>query len=381
MNRRVQQSTSPSSDVPDRGPDTPNPTRLALARRRRGYNKTKLAELSKVELRSITAFEGGEFPPSPETLARIALVLGFPVEFFYGDDLDEPSLDSGSFRSMSKMIASQRDMALSQAALGIHLMAWVEHRFELPVVNLPDLGREPNPEAAAESLRRAWILGSLSIRNMIHLLEARGVRVLSLALDAREVDAFSMWKGSVPFVFLNTYKSSEHSRFDAAHELGHLVLHKHGPPQGREAETQANQFASAFLMPRGSVLANAPRFPTYEALVKLKRIWGVSVSALNYRLHELGLLSDWHYRGICIEIAKRGRDTEPEPAPRETSLVLPKILQVLYEEGINRGKIAQALAILTTELEQLLFGLTMTGIEGGGRRAAATSPSPLRRVK
>jgi Zn-dependent peptidase ImmA (M78 family) len=200
-------------------------------------------------------------------------------------------------------------------------MGWIEDRFELPETNLPDLSREPNPEAAAESLRQAWALGALSIRNMIHLLEAKGVRVLSLAVDAREVDAFSMWKGTRPFVFLNTYKSTEHSRFDAAHELGHLVLHKHGPPSGREAE---KAFASAFLMPRGSVLANAPRLPTYSSLVQLKKAWTTSVSALSYRLHELRLISDWQYRGLCIEIAKRGRDVEPEEAPKETSLIPPR---------------------------------------------------------
>jgi Zn-dependent peptidase ImmA (M78 family) len=272
-------------------------------------------------------------------------------------------------------------MALSQAALGLQFMGWIEDRFELPKTDLPDLSREPNPEAAAESLRRAWGLGALSIRNMIHLLEAKGVRVLSLAVDAREVDAFSMWKGARPFVFLNTYKSTEHSRFDAAHELGHLVLHKHGPPQGREAEKQANAFASAFLMPRGSVLANVPRFPTYSTLVQLKKVWTTSVSALSYRLHELSVISDWQYRGLCIEIAKRGRNTEPDESPRETSLILPRVLAALYEDGFSRARIAHALCLTASELEQLIFGLAMTGIEGGRQQSSGQSRTHLERVK
>jgi hypothetical protein len=45
-------------------------------------------------------------------------------------------------------------------------------------------------------------------------------------------------------------------RFDAAHELGHLVMHGHERPlPGPEAEREANQFASAFLMPRADVVA------------------------------------------------------------------------------------------------------------------------------
>ena len=367
--------------MPDLKPDTPNPTRLALARRRRGLTQTALAEKIGVIRRAVVAYEAGEYPPAKDTLARIQATLGFPLDFFYGDDLDQPNLDTGSFRSMSKMTAPQRDMALSQAAIGLHFSKWLDNRFDLPKAHLPDLSREPNPEAAAESLRRAWGLGVLSVRNMIHLLEAKGVRIFSLAVDAREVDAFSMWKGTTPFVFLNTQKSSEHGRFDAAHELAHLVLHKHGSPQGREAEKQANAFASAFLMPRGSVLANKPIFPTYAALVRLKRIWTTSVSALAYRLHELGLVSDWQYRGLCIEITKRGRNVEPEEAPRETSQILTKVLGVLYADGLGRAKIAQALCIPTSELEQLLFGLAMAGIEGGKKYTAGSAQAKLERVK
>jgi Zn-dependent peptidase ImmA (M78 family) len=357
-----------------------NPKRLTFARRRRGYKKSELAELSRVHIRSITAFESAEFSPSPETLERLANTLEFPQEFFGGDDIDEPSLETGSFRSMSKMTARQRDMALCQAAIGLMLSNWLEAKFELPTSDLPDLSREPDPEAAAGSLRRAWLLGVLPIRNVVHLLESKGIRVFSLSLDAREVDAFSMWKGKTPYVFLNTQKTSEHARYDAVHELGHLVLHRDGSPHGREAETQANRFAGAFLMPRASVLASAPKFPVYGTLVKLKKQWGVSVAALTYRLHELRLITDWQYRGLAIEISKYGRNKEPESMPREASLILPMMLGLLYKEGTTRNAIARALAISTKELDHLLLGLAMTGIDGGGGRKDQ-SRAELLRVK
>jgi len=361
-------------------PGTLNPSRLTLVRRRKGLTKIAFAAKIGVDRKSVQTYEAGASVPSEETMARILDVTGFPREFFTGDDLEEPTSDSGSFRSMSKMTAPQRGMALSQAALGVYLSGWLGKKFEMPPVQLPDLGRQPDPEAAAEFVRREWGLGSLAVRNMIHLLEARGVRVFSLAVDAREVDAFSLWNGGIPYVFLNTNKSSEHSRFDAAHELGHLVLHKHGPPRGLEAEKQANTFASAFLMARGSVLANAPVFPTYNNLASLKRKWKTSVAALAYRLHELGLMTDWQYRGICIEIAKRGKDFEPNEAPREASALLPQLFTSLYKDGMSRTHIARELAIPTSELEQLLFGLTMTGIIGGGKRTP-TRNTELSRVK
>jgi len=357
-----------------------NPSRLTLARKRRGMAKLALAGLIGVDRKTVHSYEAGVTVPEDDVVSRIAGVLRFPREFFFGEDIEVPDLDSGSFRSMSKMLAPLRDMALTQAAFGLHLSGWLKRKFELPTVQIPDISLTGDPEAAAEYVRRDWGLGVLSIRNMIHLLESKGVRMFSLALDAREVDAFSLWTDGIPYVFLNSNKTTEHSRFDAAHELGHLVLHKHGSPRGIEAEKQANAFASAFLMPQGTIFAHARRFPTYQELVSLKKIWGVSVGALAYRLHALDLLTAWQYRGICIEIAKRGRDKEPNELPRETSLVLPQLFASLYKDGISRDQVANELAIPTSELEQLLFGLTMTGMIGGGRRMPS-KPAELTRIK
>lgn len=343
-----------------------NATRLSVARRRRGLTKKALAESVGVDWRTISAYESNEFEPSEVIIRKLSLILGFPQDFFLGDILDEPEPDTTSFRALKKMTAGQRDMALGQGTLALQLNKYIESRFELPKTDLPDLSREASPEAAAQSLRRLWGLGELPVRSMVHLLEAKGVRVFSLAVDAIEVDAFSMWKGKTPFVFLNSLKSTEHSRFDAAHELGHLILHRHAAPNGLDAEREANAFGSAFLMPRGSILAHAPRFATLPTLISLKKIWITSVGALNYRLHELEVTSDWQYRTLCIQIAKFGyRNREPNEAPREASQVLAKVFTALHEEGIGRNQIARDLCISPSELDQMLLGLVLTSIDGG----------------
>lgn len=353
-----------------------NPKRLTLARRCRGITKTKLAEMLGVEVRSITGYESEEYRPERERLVQLAEKLNFPIQFFFGDDLDEILPDIVSFRSMSKMTAGQRDMALGAGAVALLLQKWIDTRFDLPSTALPDLSQENRPEAAAETLRRMWELGELPIKNMIHLLESKGVRVFSLSIDTAQVDAFSMWHSETPFVFLNTKKSCEHSRFDAAHELGHLVLHRHAGARGQEVEREANAFASAFLMPRASVLANAPHMATVDQLVKCKAYWTVSVSALAYRLHDIKLVSDWHYRNLCIEIAKRGyRKKEPKEAVREMSQVLSKVFSVLREEGVTKLDIAKALNIHVEELNELVFGLALVSLSGGNRDASSEVPS------
>ena len=345
-----------------------NPKLISFARRRRGLTKTEFAKQVGLDLRTISAYESGEKKATRTALIRIQNTLGFPMEFFFGDDIELPPADGVSFRSLSRMTARQRDMAECQGALAMRFKAWLDKRFELPPSRIPDLKYQAKtPETAADSLRRIWSLGELPIRNMVHLLEANGVRAFSLSVEAKEVDAFSWWWGDAPIVMLNTFKSAEHSRFDAAHELAHLVLHRHiGCARSREAEFQADAFASALLMPEGSVRGHAPRFPTVDDLIRLKHVWGVSVSALNYRLHKLRLISDWHYRSLCIAIGRRGfRTQEPQEQSRESSAVLPKVLKSLYEEdGLSRSAIARELAISSAEFDQLLFGLAITSIEG-----------------
>jgi Zn-dependent peptidase ImmA (M78 family) len=348
-----------------------NANRMHLARMRKGLTKTEFARKIGVDLRTFSAYSAAQYSPADDTLRNIEAVTKFPRDFFFGDEVEVPEQTIASFRALTKMSACQRDMALSQGAIALLMNRWIEEKFELPEVDLPDLSHEPNPEAAAITLRHHWKIGELPIRNMVHLLEKHGVRVFSLAVNAREVDAFSLWKESVPFVFLNTQKSSEHSRHDAAHELGHLVLHKHGAPQGRRAETEADAFASSFLMPRSSILAHATSCQTLSNMIQLKRIWTTSVASLNYRLHAVGMLSDWQYRMLCIEIARKGyRLREPNAAPRESSQVLAKIFSSLHSEGITRSQISKELFVPQAEIEQLIFGLAISSIDGGGKGSA-----------
>jgi hypothetical protein len=135
-------------------------------------------------------------------------------------------------------------------------------------------------------------------------------------------------------------------------------------------------------MPRGSLIAHAVRNPSLPDLVKLKSIWTVSVAALNRRLFGIGMTSDWQYRTLCIEIAKRGfRRREPQEAPRETSHILPCVFDALHEDGISRAEVARTLTIPRAELEQLMFGLTMTSIDGGRKKTGAPAKVKLSLVK
>lgn len=359
------------------------PSRLVLARERRGFTKAMVAHAADITIRSITNYEGGRHEPSTATVRRMAAALSLPVEFFYGNDLTPAPIEGASFRSLKNLTARRRDQAGASATFALALSHWIDKQFKLPEATVPKLQYFHDPEAAAELVRRDWMLGERPITNMIHLVEAHGVRVFSLAEEARELDAFSLWIEDVPYIFLNTLKSSEHSRMDIAHELGHLVMHwGHDTPRGRDRESDAQAFGAAFLMPRSSVLAQAPRTARLDQLIQAKRIWRVSLASLVYRIHTLGLLSDWQYHTAFTELSMLGyRRNEPEGIPRETSQVLGKVFDALRADNISKAHVANELSIPVEELNRVVFGLSLTPLTGGAPSATSPNRPPLSLVK
>jgi Zn-dependent peptidase ImmA (M78 family) len=183
--------------------------------------------------------------------------------------------------------------------------------------------------------------------------------VFSLSENTASVNAFSFWRDNKAFMFLNNFKTAESSIFDTAHELAHLVMHKHGDPkESRSAEREANQFASAFLMPANDVTARIPRPITIDIVLQAKKRWRVSAMAMAYRLNTLKLLSDWQYKSLCIELGRRGyRSGEPDGIERETSLIWHKVLSQLWAERTTKADIAADLRLPLDELEGLIWNL------------------------
>ncbi|MGW3643201.1 helix-turn-helix domain-containing protein [Streptomyces sp. NPDC005166] len=352
-------------------------SRLVLARKRRRMTLSGLAKASGISVRSLTAFENGHKAPSPETVEALSLALELPVDFLTAPDLDEISTDAVSFRALSKMSALDRDAARGAGRIVVEINDWIEDRFGLPEANVPTLPHL-SPEEAAERVRALWGLGEAPIPNMVHLLESHGVRVFSLASDCSSVDAFSFrWKRTRPFIVLNLEKSGERGRFDAAHELGHLVMHaEHRIPHGVEAEQEAQQFASAFLMPKSGLLAQQLYGADARRILSAKVKWQVAAVALAYRLRDLDLLTDWNYRTAVKLLSQMGyRSGEPGGIARESSQLLGKVFAALRSESIPASVMAKDLNLTLDELNLHVFGLVPTVIEGGYRSSAPARPN------
>lgn len=306
-----------------------NPSRLKLARQRMALTLIKLADLSGVSLRSLTNYENGKLAPNEENLLKLARALSVPPKFFERDTAEVIPVEAASFRKLSKTTATRRDAVLASATLAVEFFAVIESKFKLPAPDTPSFDKL-SPEEAADLVRHRWSLGDRPIPNMIHLLESKGVRVAALRHEYTDIDAFCFVRDSSPYVFLNTSRSGERQRFDAAHELGHLVLHGEqdmDPSTSKEREAEANRFAATFLMPHTAILTQSMRNASLERILAARSFWKVSAMAMTHRLHELDLVSDWQYRSTCMTLSERGyRSAEPGGIVPETSQLLRKVM-------------------------------------------------------
>lgn len=334
------------------------PQRLLLARRRKKMTAKALAEALGISTAQLSKIETGKATTISEgILTRAASVLSVPVDFLSAPELEELPPEAATFRSLSRMTSASRDSATTAASYAFALSDWVDAHYNLPAWAFLDFAEFDGPAAAARELRARWGVGEKPIKDIILLLESKGVRVFSLAEQDLAVDAYSCWRQNRPFIFLNTIKSGEHTVFDAAHELGHLILHRHGTSH-KGVEHEANMFASEFLMPARDVRAEIPRVTSMGELIEQKRRWKVSLAALVYRLRHLGKLTEARYRSLYIDMGQKGyRRQEPNTIEPPKSTLWQMVLRDQWLQKRTLSNIANDIQLPEREVSGLVFRL------------------------
>ena len=355
-------------------------SRLMLARQLKGLTQTQLANTIGISQRAISKYEQTGEGVGSDALSSIAKILGFDPLFFEGDDVDVPTEGAISFRARSKMSAKKKNQAIASSGFGLILSDWMDREYVLPASCIPDYSGL-DPEVAAEMLRAEWGLGEGPVADMIATLESNGVRVFSVAEASQLIDAFSFWDElrNRPFVFLTTSKSGERRRMDAAHELGHLVLHRKvdlKDGDSREVEHQADAFASAFLMPNRGFRSFFTHNISLDDVMHAKKIWKVSAFAVVYRAHSLGLITDWRYHDLCVVMSKRGmRTKEIDGIVPERSQIDDQVLSLTQEEYGTTKAVSDATKLPYALIMSLTFNLApIKVIDGSNGNGTAASP-------
>ncbi len=351
------------------------PSRLRDARVAKRLNQAELAALVGVTRQSISAYELGEKAPEAVTLALIANALQQSLSFFTCEDRPKFG-DFGPrfFRAFGPETKRRNLMSDVYANWMVQAARYLDDLVNYPTVNLPSF--EPSNaegtysddeiEEAASECRGKWGLNHGPVSNLLALAEGKGVITSRIVLEGEQVQAFSFWNGAKPFVFLaSDTNSMARARFDVAHEIGHLVLHRgigqedvENPKVLRSIEAEANRFAGALLLPRQS-FPNEVFTTRLDAFVELKRRWKVAIQAMVYRCKDLGIFDDYQITNLYKQIsARKWRTREPlddiEAFPLEQPRTLRRAVSMVVSAGRKASEdICAELALAPRVIEGL----------------------------
>ena len=342
-----------------------DPARLVQARQLAKTTKAQLHEKVGVTATAIGQYERGEVRPRADTIVQLAKALAVPIGFFaYGRPRVPLEIAQASFRRLRATSVLQQQQAVAYAEQVWELSAYLEEHVEFPELDLPAWSKadesEPigtiDPVSAARALRAHWDLGEKPIRHLVAEIERRGILVVLFSLreesddQKRHIDAFSTTATPRPMIVLTPDKADDvmRHRFSAAHELGHVVLHRWHQTRDAHMEREADAFAAEFLTPREELARELPRRFNLARLQEIGQRWGVSVQSLVFRSKELELVSEATARRAYVTLSTLTRDgvIRPESIARyagEVPDLMKNAVALLDSVGVTIVDIARSL--------------------------------------
>lgn len=322
--------------------------RLRVARSLAGLTQVELADKVKTSSAFLSYMEAGQRELTPVLGAAIADVLDVEVGFFWLPPPREFRDDECFFRRRKSTTMSVRNQVLAHATLFGEMLNYVEEMLSLPEPDLPTVRVKTleEIERAAERCRLQWGLGlDVPVTSMTRVVENAGVPITRFEGLSDRVDAFSRL-GTRHLIVLND-KTPSRTRWDLAHEMGHLVMHCGLHADVEELEDQANRFASAFLLPRSGFAREFPRFTrwSWEPLFRLKERWRASLAAIVRRAFDLRLITALQYRTAYKYMSWKGW---LRAEPFEFSAEPPELVSVAFAE------LKQSFAIGASDMASVL---------------------------
>jgi Zn-dependent peptidase ImmA (M78 family)/transcriptional regulator with XRE-family HTH domain len=331
------------------------PARLREARKLMRLSQVDLADKIGVSRQAVSAYERGDKAPDTEPFQRMAEVLRQPAAFFTKED--SPTFGEYSVKFYRKFGADTVRRNEACDVLGdwfVQVSHYLDQFVNYPPVNVPEASpSSPDHRYTAEEIneiadtcRRTWGLGVGPISNVLSLLESKGIAICKYELQGEKIEAFSFWNGPRPFIFMASEKESAvRARYDLAHELGHLVLHRWVDESELEdvktlkkIEAEADMFAGAFLLPRTS-FPNEVYTLRLDAFVELKRRWRVSIQAMVHRCADLGLATPDQALNLYKQISfRKWRTREPLDNPTILAIEQPRVLRRAIEMVLEAKK-------------------------------------------
>ena len=333
-----------------------NGQRLRQARLYNGLSINDLANILGVTKQAISQYETQNKTPEFEKMRIITEKLNFPSSYFFQEDIYEVNAKTTYFRALlsaNKNIRLQQQIKLKHLAIIYQVL---NKYLEFPTLNIPQIEykNELDFEQIALDLRAYWELGEKPIDNISHLLEKNGIIVASYPVNQDNIDAYSQKikvedQDRYIIVLSNDKNSAVRSNFDAAHELGHILLHDWNidleelPREDfKQQEREANYFAAAFLLPKNAFLRDVSTYPRdLKYYIELKKKWKVSISAMLIRANRLGVITDNQYQYLMKQMAiNNWRKQEPldNILIKQEPILLNKSIEMLMQHNIFNAR-------------------------------------------
>lgn len=283
--------------------------------------------------------------PTEDILEKICGALGITKTFLYTERDSYIDTEKFHFRSLKTRTKTVTMNIKCRVEMLGSVIKKLEEEVELPEVDLPDVScfdikKFSEIERLSESVREYWELGNGPISNVVELLEYIGIIVANSRGTDGKVDAFSI-PAARPLIMLdNRYASTCRNRFTLSHELGHLLFHDDIVTGDSTTESQADYFASCFLIPRISFVKEFPCAGTgrfdWDKMVAFKQRWKVSLRSIIYRATQLGLIDQSKAKTGYIHLNTRGFvqvELGDNLIPKEELNVLPQMINLLDENS------------------------------------------------
>ena len=289
-----------------------------------------------ISRQALSKYETGASQPSPSRIAELATALNVRASAFLADSSVE--IDWVAYQKLARLSKSRQEKVTAAAAqrledeLRLRELFHIGERHDFPspieVRNFNDC------DYAAAAVRMRWDLGFRPVDNLIELIEEHGGIVVAWP-EEWGFDGLSGWANGTPVLVLNDAMPPDRLRFNAAHEIGHLVMKS--TDDARRNEQFAFRFAASFLVPPEAArheLGTHRRGLAPNELGLLKQRWGLSMQGWIRRARDLGIISNDLYRTMNIRFRRAGwHRNEPFPyAVNETPVLFRRLVSRAFAE-------------------------------------------------
>lgn len=324
--------------------------RIKQARVFRGLSQAQLAKSLNVSKQAISKYENNKSNLSINVISLLPNVLDFPLSFFCKPYISENNIVF--FRTKDIPKKTQAQLREKVNIMDKEIVKYFEQYIELPKLNLPSFsecrGKEKynyNRErikAICKKLRLYWGIGNSPIDNLMYLLQVNGIIINKQYIDQDKTDGFSQRINDKAYIFVSANKESAvRTRFDLAHELGHLILHNDIELEDygeRSIERDADFFASEFIYPSDIFIKEIQDYSLgFDRFIVLKEKWKISIQAIIRKCKDLDLISDEKYIYFQKRISHNNwRKKEPldERIVSEEPRLISDVIEVLLDNDI-----------------------------------------------